>query len=80
MHGLSERQIANLSGVDVKQTHSRIVRGMAALRRDRRFLRHAAFLADIPNFSTGYQAFTVSGSATERAALWLIEQEGRATE
>ena len=73
MRGLSEREIADLSGVDVKQAHSCIVRGMAALRRDRRFLRHAAELADIPNFSTGYQAFTVNGSATERAAIWMIE-------
>ena len=73
MRGLSEREIARLSGVDAKRAHSRIVRGMAALRRDRRFLRRAADLADVPNFSTGYQAFTVSGSATERAALWRIE-------
>lgn len=74
----SAAQIAAQNGLTTSDVQNIQRTAMRVLRRDRT-LKKAVYLYDaMPSYGTGFSTFNVSGSATERGAMWLIEhEEGR---
>lgn len=72
--GQTVPQAAQALGMEEAEARRAKSRAMRRLAGDRKLWR--AYSAYCPSYSTGFSAFTVYGSATERAAMWFIEHEG----
>lgn len=74
----TKAQIAAQEGLTASNVQNIQRTAMRALRRDRAFQKAVGLYDAMPSYGTGFGTFTVSGSATERGAMWVIEQkEGR---
>lgn len=74
----SAAQIAAQNGLTTSDVQNIQRTAMRVLRRDRTFQKAVCLYDAMPSYGTGFSTFTVSGSATERGAMWLIEhEEGR---
>lgn len=70
-------QIAAQEGLTASDVQNIQSTAMRALRRDRAFQKAAGLYDAMPSYGTGFGTFTVSGSATERGAMWIVEQKER---
>lgn len=70
-----DSEIAAQTGLTASEVKNIRQTAMRALRRDKTFLKAVGLYDAMPSYGTGFSTFSVSGSATERGALWVIEQK-----
>lgn len=75
LQGKTYAEVGAAMGVNHQRARTLALEGVWKMRKDEQLCREVALYDFLPSYSTGFAAFTQSGSQTERAALWLIEHE-----